>query len=348
MIREPMIRETTIGRTTADGSNALGSATAGPTQVHKGGWEVVSSCNLCRSDRIRKVDPDFNLCRCDSCGYVFDSPRPSVAAVARFYSQTGKYDSWLQQERARDLLWKRRLRKLLPHRAPGTLLDIGAGIGQFLHHAQPLFARVTGTEISSSAVKIAREKYGLDLLAGQVEDLNLPPSSFDNITLFHVLEHVHDPARLINLCRDLLRPRGTMVIAVPNDVLAWSSRVKKAGKRLGIKPFQKFSPVLGIARAGASREIHLSHFTPDVLRRLLQNSGLAVVHESLDPYYVSSGVRLMMDGAYYALHRMLKQRSRSTATKRSGWWRESHEISPGVATDVGRAGADRSALGDMH
>jgi len=133
----------------------------------------------------------------------------------------------------------------------------------------------------------------------------LPPDDFDIITLFHVLEHVPDPRMLIDRCQAILKPSGMLLVAVPNDVLAWSSKIKKSGKRLGLGPFQKFSPVLGISRAGASREIHLSHFTPSVLRQLLESCGLPVVEESLDPYYVSSGVRLFLDSAYYALHRAL-------------------------------------------
>jgi len=271
----------------------------------KSDMEVVLSCNVCRSGRIQKVDSEFNFCRCDSCGYVFDSPRPSFAQVSEFYSQMGKYDTWLKEKRARDMLWKRRLKKLLPRSAGGSLLDIGAGIGQFLHHAQPMFTSVVGTEVSESAVAIAKQKYGLALLAGQVEEFDLPPDDFDIITLFHVLEHVPDPRMLIDRCQAILKPSGMLLIAVPNDVLAWSSTIKKLGKRLLIRPFQKFSPVLGISRAGASREIHLSHFTPSVLRQLLESSGLHVVEESLDPYYVSSGVRLFLDSAYYALHRAL-------------------------------------------
>ncbi|MBZ5493467.1 MAG: class I SAM-dependent methyltransferase [Acidobacteriia bacterium] len=267
--------------------------------------EVVLACNVCRSDRIQKVDPDFNFCRCDSCGCVFDSPRPSFAQISAFYSQTDKYDTWLQKELARDMLWKRRLKKLLRAGAKGSLLDIGTGYGQFLHHARPHFAEVSGTEVSESAVALAKEKYGLNLLIGQVEELDLPPHSFDVITLFHVLEHVPDPGRLVSRCHALLRAQGILVIAVPNDVLAWTSKIKKIGKNIGLSPFQKFSPKLGIARAGASREIHLSHFTPSVLRRLLENCGLRMVEESLDPYYVSSGLPLLLDSSYYAVHRIL-------------------------------------------
>lgn len=267
--------------------------------------EIVLACNVCRSDRIQTVDPEFHFCCCDSCGYVFDSPRLTFAEISKFYSQAGKYDSWLNEERARDMLWKRRLRKLLQSGATGRLLDLGAGYGQFLYHARPFFEQVTGTEVSDCAVALAKEKYGLSLRSGQVEKLNLPLQSFDTITLFHVLEHVPDPHNLVSRCRALLAPQGIIVIAVPNDVMAWTSGIKKIGKKLGIKAFQKFSPKLGIAKAGASREIHLSHFTPAVLRRLLEDCGLQVTEESLDPYYVSRGVRLFLDSAYYAVHRFL-------------------------------------------
>jgi SAM-dependent methyltransferase len=269
------------------------------------GLEVVQSCCVCQSERIEKVDPYYNLCQCESCGYVFDSPRPTAVAVSAFYSRPAQYDSWIEQERERDALWSRRLKKFLPHKSEGNLLDIGAGIGQFLHYARPFFTKVAGTEISESAVRIAKQKYGIDLRVGQIEEINLPLASFDNITLFHVLEHVPDPARLIGRCRELLRPRGVLVIAVPNDVQAWTSNIKKLGKRMGMKAFQKFSPVLGIARAGESREIHLSHFTPAVLRQLVKNTGLEIIEEDIDPYYVSSGVRLILDSTYYGLHQMI-------------------------------------------
>jgi ubiquinone/menaquinone biosynthesis C-methylase UbiE len=269
------------------------------------GTDIVLACNICGSEQIRKIDPDFNLCRCGSCGYVFDNPRPSFAEITVFYSKAGKYNAWLKKERARDMLWKRRLKKLLQCGAAGRLLDIGAGYGQFLHHARHFFSQVAGTEVSESAISIAREKYSLALLAGQVEEIQLPPQSFDTITLFHVLEHVPDPCTLIHRCHTLLRPPGILAIAVPNDVLAWTSKIKKMGKQLGLKPFEKFSSKLGISRAGASREIHLSHFTPSVLRRLVENSGLQIIEESLDPYYVSRGARLFLDGAYYAAHRIL-------------------------------------------
>jgi 2-polyprenyl-3-methyl-5-hydroxy-6-metoxy-1,4-benzoquinol methylase len=276
-----------------------------PSVVTTDGLETLSACNVCRSGAIQPIDPECNLCRCGECGYVFDSPRPGSREISAFYSQQGKYDSWLSDAAARDGLWKRRLKMILRHRAGGNLLDVGTGIGQFLHHAQPHFTEVAGTEISESAVRIARERYGLQVQQGQIEDLHLPDESFDTVTLFHVLEHVPDPARLMRRCHQLLRQDGIVVIAVPNDVLAWGSRVKKLGRNMGLRPFQKFSRIAGIAKAGTSREIHLSHFTPAVVRRLLSSNGFELAEEGLDPYYAASGAWRLAHGIYYALHRVI-------------------------------------------
>jgi ubiquinone/menaquinone biosynthesis C-methylase UbiE len=264
--------------------------------------ETLSSCKLCGNQAIERVDAEWNLCRCRACGYVFDNPRPAMPELAAFYAQPAKYDLWLRQEAGRDKLWKRRAEKLSRHRAPGNLLDVGAGIGQFLHHAKPLFTQVSGTEISESAITIAREKYGIEIWMGQVEEMELPAESFANITVFHVLEHVPDPAKLVRRCNALLRPGGTLVVAVPNDVLGWRSTLYKLGRKMGLVSFRDFSPILGIAKAGTGEEIHLSHFTPRVLRRLLEEAEFAVVEESLDPAYPSTGMRLALDTLYYFFH----------------------------------------------
>jgi SAM-dependent methyltransferase len=269
--------------------------------------EFVSTCSVCHGDLLQRIDPNWNFCLCRECGFIFDSPRPSSGEIVAFYSQAGKYDSWLEEEAARERLWKRRLRKLLPYSKPGSLLDIGTGIGQFLHVARPFFREVHGTEVSESAVRVAKEKYALEILHGAADKLPLAPDSFDNISLFHVLEHVPDPGALIETCGNLLRRRGTLFVAVPNDVLAWTSSIKKLGKKLGFAPFEKFSPALGIAKAGSSREIHLSHFTPSVLRHLLESRGFSMVAESIDPYYVAAGMKTFVHSAYYLLHRALHE-----------------------------------------
>jgi SAM-dependent methyltransferase len=174
-----------------------------------------------------------------------------------------------------------------------------------LNVARPHFLSVSGTEVSETALKIAKEKYGLDISQGQIEDCDLPKNNFDTITLFHVLEHVPDPKKTIARCKELLKDGGVVLVCVPNDVLAWTSKIKLLGKRLGLRPFQKFSPKIGVPLVFTSREIHLSHFTGPVLRRSLEQAGFAVVDESLDPYYAATGIWLLLHPAYYAFHRML-------------------------------------------
>jgi ubiquinone/menaquinone biosynthesis C-methylase UbiE len=273
--------------------------------------ERLSYCLLCAAPRIEALDAAYNLCKCEECGYVFESPRPTLSAIIKFYSLPGKYDTWLAAERSREDLWQRRLDKLLAHAERGSLLDVGAGTGQFLDLAKSHFKSVSGTEVSETGIRIAKEKYGLDLVRGQIEDSRLPKDTFDTITLFHVLEHVPHPKKTIAQCSALLKTGGVLLVCVPNDILAWTSTLKKLGKRLGLRRFQKFSPKVGIPRVFTSNEIHLSHFTPTVLKQFLEQEGLRVIEESLDPYYATIGLKQILHSCYFAFHRLFFSATKS-------------------------------------
>jgi SAM-dependent methyltransferase len=250
--------------------------------------ETLTECMLCGSRVIETISPNATLSMCGSCGYAFENPRPTLKAIVQFYSTPTKYDSWLSEEDARNKLWTRRLMKMRRTARPGNLLDVGAGIGQLLHLARDYYEGVSGTEVSSSAVRIAREKYGLQLHHGTLETLSVSPESFDNITVFHVLEHVPNPKLMIEKCFSLMRKGGVLVIAVPKDFQPFRLRLRRILGGLGITR-RRFGCRFGQPRIhpdSSTDEIHLSHFTPRVLRHLLEVCGFIVIQESIDPYRV--------------------------------------------------------------
>ena len=263
--------------------------------------EVLERCNVCDSTILEAVDPDCCVTRCRICGFVFDNPRPTLEELVKFYSRPAQYDSWLGELGPRERLWKRRVKALQPTRRPGSLLDVGTGIGQFLAVARGSYSEVYGTEVSSSAIEIAKQKYGLDLFPGIIEDINLGNRVFDNVTLFHVLEHVPDPRAVLNTCRSLLAEQGILVIAVPQEVSSLRAFMRRMLLKIGWKNQRKLGK-FGLARISLdSTEVHLSHFTPSVLRRLLRAAGFSLVKETLDPYYVVTGgaSKLKADAYYY-------------------------------------------------
>jgi SAM-dependent methyltransferase len=271
--------------------------------VTETGRETLCSCDVCGGKQIKTLDAGCCISACAACGYVFDNPRPTAQEIAAFYSKPMKYNHWLVEERARDRLWKRRLKKMNKTRKPGSLLDVGTGVGQFLHHARPFYSEVFGTEVSETAIRIAKEKYALTVAKGVLGSVQLPEASFDNITLFHVLEHVPSPKSLIQRCRALLTDGGILVIAVPNDLGSLLSKVKVLLKTLGVRKYSRLGR-LGLSRItldGAMDEIHLSHFTPDVLRRLLEASGFSIVESALDRQYAARGLAEVIWGLYYAV-----------------------------------------------
>lgn len=249
----------------------------------------VSRCPGCESQSIHQ---NSFLAQCENCELVFDNPRPSPQEISDYYSQHGKYDHWLSNLGPRERMWRRRLKKLLRFSRQGSLLDIGTGIGQFLSMARNHFAPIAGTEVSTEAARIARERYELNLHVGDVTAAKL--GTFDNVTAFHVLEHLHEPLEFVQTCRRLLKPQGRLFLAVPNDLGTPRARLGKGP----LKPIQlKGEP-----------EIHLSHFTPSSLSNLVRRSGFRILDLSLDPYWDSTSwkepLRYALMGPFYRLTRV--------------------------------------------
>ncbi|OAB80238.1 methyltransferase [Cochleicola gelatinilyticus] len=94
----------------------------------------------------------------------------------------------------------------------GTLLDIGAGTGDFLKVAKNSNWEIDGIEPNKNARRLANEK-GIDLLS--TFD-SLPKKQYDIITLWHVLEHLPDLDATLQKIEHLVRPGGSVIIAVPN------------------------------------------------------------------------------------------------------------------------------------
>jgi SAM-dependent methyltransferase len=261
--------------------------------------ENLRICNLCESINISPIDENNNIYQCKNCGYLFYNPRPTWDEIVGFYSRIDKYDSWLGELEERDLLWKRRLRLIKRHKASGFLLDVGTGIAQFLFFARNNF-KVKGTEISQSAIVIAKQKYHIDVSHGEIETIEFN-STFDVITLFHVLEHVPNPLSTIKRCKELLNNEGILIVAVPNNVISIKSVVNRLLSILKIGRFRNYGK-LGLPKLELNenqREIHLSHFTPSVLKRFLERNGFVVIRNTLDPYYVAKGIKKMFHDLFY-------------------------------------------------
>lgn len=260
--------------------------------------EWLEACEVCGGRNLLAFSGEADLVRCGGCGYVFHNPRPVPEAVAHFYATPGKYASWLDEERGREHLWRSRLRIVRRRRRAGRLLDIGAGVGAFLNLARESFD-VSGTEVSTEAILVAKERYDIELLAGAVEEMELPPGSFDVITMFHVLEHLHRPAETLAECRRLLKPGGLLIVAVPNELKGLKFRLKRLAARFGLSGGARWFGEIDL-NTRATDEVHLSHFTAGVMRRLLHGCGFRAVRDTLDRHYVSTGLRRPADDLFFA------------------------------------------------
>ena len=203
-------------------------------------------------------------------------PQPTLDRLGMYY----EFDDYISHTDGKRTLFekmyhfikrraiKNKLRLIEQHQpVKGKILDIGAGTGDFLLEAKNKNWETVGVEPNEKAKSIAIKK-GV-LFADTIEKLE--SNSFDVITLWHVLEHVPDVVHQVAELKRLLKPSGTLIIAVPNF------------KSFDAKYYKTFWAAYDVPR-------HLWHFSKTAIEKLFdkQNMNLVAVKPMwFDSYYVS-------------------------------------------------------------
>ncbi len=171
----------------------------------------------------------FVILVCPACGCGGLAKPPSDSDLARHYESsyyglgTQKFLPVVQQlfDAGKRSLARAVIAALEGRDAP-RVLDVGCGTGQLLLELERLGAHATGLERAGGAARAVRP--GLSILEGDLGDCAITPGTLDAIVIWHVLEHLRDPAVAIRVAADLLTPGGVLFLAVPNAA-SWQARV---------------------------------------------------------------------------------------------------------------------------
>jgi 2-polyprenyl-3-methyl-5-hydroxy-6-metoxy-1,4-benzoquinol methylase len=218
----------------------------------------------------------FDLYYDEALDMLITHPQPSLDVLGKYY-ESEDYISHTDNKRSlfekayhfvKGIALKNKLNlinDLQPNK--GKILDIGAGTGDFLYVAKENGWSTTGIEPSDKAKEIAKNK-GVQFVE---TTSNLETHSFDVITMWHVLEHVPDLDFQIKELKRLLKPSGSLIIAVPN--------------------FKSFDANhYGTFWAAYDVPIHFWHFSKKAIQSLFEKENILlekIVPMKFDSFYVS-------------------------------------------------------------
>ena len=248
-----------------------------------------SGCPICSSNNIQEQlwakdhtvsQKKFSIWQCNACTARFTQDVPEQDAIGAYYAsenyishsdtKKGIINSLYHLVRKRTLGSKRRLVINEAGMTKGTILDIGCGTGAFLNTMKEASWNITGLEPDDIARTKATELYAIHLQqSGKL--FELAPASFNAITMWHVLEHVHELHAYIKQIAALLAPKGKLFIAVPNYT-------------------SKDATVYKEHWAAYDVPRHLYHFSPQSMETLLGQHGLKLTVVKpmwFDSFYVS-------------------------------------------------------------
>jgi 2-polyprenyl-3-methyl-5-hydroxy-6-metoxy-1,4-benzoquinol methylase len=245
-------------------------------------------CPLCRGTAVAgyKSTLDYSVSKetfwlwdCQDCGLRFTVPIPPPDRIGAYYQSEGYISHSDTREGfinkvyhiARDYMLGQKRRMVEAVTSSRRLLDIGCGTGYFLGHLKAHGFETVGVEADENARANAQGRFGLDVHAPEDLENGQLEGPFGAVTLWHVLEHVHDPKLYLDRIAALLPQGGSLLIAVPN--------------------FTSFDAQwYDTGWAGYDVPRHLWHFRPDTLIHLVSAHGFTLHAQKslpLDPYYVA-------------------------------------------------------------
>lgn len=178
---------------------------------------------LTAGDRLyRTTAKQFQVVECEGCRLLRLHPWPDPAELATFYPET----YWFSPSGAAGRLEETYRRIVLgdhvrfAHSAlagvPGPVLDVGCGGGLFAKLLRSLGHKAFGLDLSLQAASIAWGSNQVPAAAGLLPAAPIRRGSCGAITMFHVLEHLYDPASYLQAAHELLAPGGRLIVQVPN------------------------------------------------------------------------------------------------------------------------------------
>jgi 2-polyprenyl-3-methyl-5-hydroxy-6-metoxy-1,4-benzoquinol methylase len=222
---------------------------------------------------------EFELIKNTEFGFLETTPQPSSDKLPEYY-KSEDYISHTDSKRnlfekvyhlVRTISLKKKLNLINSFSSEEkNLLDVGCGTGDFLQIALDNNWNVSGIEPNDQARKIANKKTNNSVF--EIEQLlKFEANSFDVITLWHVLEHLPNLEEHISVFNNLLKPNGTIIIAVPNY------------KSYDAKHYKEFWAAFDAPR-------HLWHFNKESISKLVSKEFMKVIKIKpmwFDAFYVS-------------------------------------------------------------
>jgi SAM-dependent methyltransferase len=259
------------------------------------------------TDRLYATTAEvFHIVECSGCRLIRLHPQPEPRDLHRYYPpeywfspETGAADRLEQHYRR--LVLRDHLRfvetALREAGETGCVLDVGCGGGLFLEMLAErgragAVGPLVGLDFSLDAAHVAWRRAGVPAVCASLTRAPLAPGSCAAVTMFHVLEHLYDPAGYIAAAHELLRPEGRLIVQVPNAA-CWQFLL--FGERWN----------------GIDAPRHLIHFRASDLDALLDSGGFEVVrhkHFSLrdNPAGMATSLAPLLDPMARRLRRIVE------------------------------------------